>query len=331
MKKLLAAGAPRLSAFASALGAVSLGVMLLGTDMASSQDYPTRPIRLVTTAAGGGGDFTSRVVGEGISGSLGQPVIVDNRTGVIPGEIVAKAAPDGHTLAVVGGAFWIAPLLRKTPYDTQRDFSYISILVAEVSVVVVNASLPVKSVKDLIALAKAKPGALNYGTNTGAGGTSHLAGELFKSMAGVNIVWVPYKATTEALTGLMGGETQMMITDVGQVTPLVKSGKLRALAVTGLQPSALAPGLPTVTASGLPGYEVINRTSIVAPAKTPAAIITRLNREIVRVLNQPEVKTRFLNAGTETVGSTPEEMAVTIKAYIETWARVIKDAGIKAE
>ncbi len=297
----------------------------------SSQDFPSRPIRLITTAAGGGGDFVSRVVGEGIAGPLGQPVIVDNRTGVIPGEIVAKAPSDGHTLAVVGGTFWIAPLLRKTPYDTQKDFSYISILVAEVSVLVANASLPVKSVKDLIALAKAKPGVLNYASSGPAGGTGHLAGELFKSMAGVDMVWVPYKAATEAYTALMSGEAQVMITDIGAVVPLVKAGKLRSLGVTSLQPSPLAPGVPTVAASGLPGYEVVNRTSMVGPAKTPAAVISRLNREIVRVINQPDVKARFLKAAMEPVASSPEEMAVTIKAYIETWGKVIKDAGIKAE
>jgi tripartite-type tricarboxylate transporter receptor subunit TctC len=321
--------ADRLLSVASRAMPVFLALDFSGAALA--QDYPSRPIRVITTAAGGGGDFASRVVGEGISGPLGQPVIVDNRTGVIPGEIVAKAPPDGHTLAVVGGAFWIAPLLRKTPYDTQRDFSYVSILVAEVSLLVVGANVPVKSVKELIALAKAKPGALNYGTSSGAGGTGHLAGELFKSMAGVNIVWVPYKAATEAVSALLNGEVQMMVTDAGGVAPMVKAGKLRALAVTSLQPSALAPGLPTVTATGLPGYEVVNRTSIVAPAKTPAAIVGRLNREIVRVLNQPEVRTRFLNIGAETVGSTPEEFATIIKAYIETWGKVIKDAGIKAE
>lgn len=327
MKKLALAVTP--THLASALGAISVCLVVAGSVF--GQDYPTRPIRIVTTAAGGGGDFATRIVGEGIAGPLGQPVIVDNRTGVVPGEIVAKAAPDGYTLAVVGGAFWIAPLLRKTPYDTEKDFSYISILVAEVSVLVVNASLPVKSVKDLIVLAKAKPGALNYASSSGAGGTGHLAGELFKSMAGVNMVWVPYKAATEAYTALLNGEAQVMITDVGGVAPLVKAGKLRALGVTSLQPSALAPGLPTVTASGLPGYEVVNRTSIVGPAKTPAAIIGRLNREIVRVINQQDIKTRFLNSQTETVGSTPDEMATIIKAYIETWGKVIKDAGIKAE
>jgi tripartite-type tricarboxylate transporter receptor subunit TctC len=172
---------------------------------------------------------------------------------------------------------------------------------------------------------------LNYASSSPVGGTGHLAGELFKSMAGVDMVWVPYKAATEAYTALMSGEAQVMITDVGGVAPLVKAGKLRALGVTSLQPSALAPGVPTVSGSGLPGYEVVNRTSIVGPAKMPAPIINRLNREIVRVLNQPEVKTRFLNSGTEIVGSTPEEMATIIKAYIQTWGKVIKDAGIKAQ
>src|SRR5262249_21282350 len=244
---------------------------------------------------------------------------------------VSRAPPDGYTLALVGGAFWIAPLLRKTPYDTATDFSYVSVVNGETYVLIVGASLPVKSVKDLIGLAKAKPCSLNYATSSGAGGTSHLAAELFKSMSGTNIVWVAYRSVTEAFSSLMNGETQIMLTDVGSANPLVKAGKFRALGVAAKQPSALMPGLPTIASTGLPGYEVVNWNSVVAPAKTRPAVITRLNREIVRGPSPQEVRTRCLNAGMETVASSPEEMATMIKEYIERWSKLIKEAGIKAD
>ena len=179
-------------------------------------------------------------------------------------------------------------------------------------------------------MAKARPGELNYASGA-TGGSTHLAAELFKSMAGVNIVHVPYKGSAPAITALISGEVQLTITDVGLVAPHVKSGKLRALAVTSAEPSALVPGLPTVAASGLPGYEAVGMTGILAPAKTPAAIINRLNQEIVRVLNMPEVKEQFFNAGVEVVGSSPEQFAATIKSEIAKLGKVIKDAGIKVD
>ena len=309
-----------------------LGLMVLGAGVVSGQDYPNKPIRIVTAAAGGGSDFMARQVAQGISGPLGQPVIVENRGGgIIPVDYVSKAPPDGYTLLVQGAVAWVAPLLlRKAPYDMVRDFSPISLLVKEVYLVAVHPSLPVKSVRELIALAKTRPGELNYSSSI-AGGSGHLAGELFRSMAGVNIVHVPYKGTAASITALISGEVQLTITDAGLMTPHVKSGKLRALAVTSAEPSALVPGLPTEAASGLPGYEAVGRTGIWAPAKTPAAIIERLNQEIVRVLNLPDVKERFFNAGVEPVGSSPEQFAAIVKADIAKLGKLIKDAGIKVE
>jgi tripartite-type tricarboxylate transporter receptor subunit TctC len=190
--------------------------------------------------------------------------------------------------------------------------------------------MPIKSIKELVALAKAKPGELDYASSA-IGGTPHLAVELFKHMAGVNIVRIPYKGSAPALIGLMAGEAHMTITDIGLAAPHAKSGKLRALAVTSAQPSTLAPGLPTVTASGVPGYEAIGMTGMFAPARTPAAIINRLNQEILRMLNQPEVKERFLNSGVEPVGSSPEQFAAAVKSDIDKLGKLIRDAGIKSE
>ena len=298
---------------------------------ACGQDYPTKPIRIVTTAAGGGGDFTTRQIAQGISGPLGQPVVVDNRAnGFLAAEIVYKAPADGYTLTVQGSTFWILPLLRKLPYDVMADFAPISLIEQSVNIVAVNPSVPAKSVKELIDLAKAKPGALNYGASS-VGSTSHLAGELFKSLAGVNITMVPYKGAAPALAALISGELQLFISDVGLLMPHAKSGKLRALAITSAEPSMLAPGLPTVAASGVPGYEALLVTGIYAPAKTPAAVINRLHQEIVRVLNRPDVKERFLNAGVETVGTSPQQFAAIIKSDSARMGKVITNAGIKLE
>jgi tripartite-type tricarboxylate transporter receptor subunit TctC len=210
------------------------------------------------------------------------------------------------------------------------DFSPIAIATRDVLIFTVHPSLPAKSVKDLIALAKARPGQLNYASG-GIGGAAHLPVELFNAMAGVNIVHIPYKGLALAITALIGGEVQLLVLDVGLATPHMKSGKLRALAVTSAKPSVLAPGLPTVAASGLPGYEASAVTAIFAPARTPVAIINRLNQEIVRFLRTPEAKEKFLAAGVDTVGSTPDELAAMLKFDIATTAKLIKDAGIKVE
>jgi tripartite-type tricarboxylate transporter receptor subunit TctC len=310
---------------------IAVLMMLAGAGCAGAQDYPNKPIRLVTAAPGGGADFMARQLAQGIAGPLGQPVIVENRgSGIIQGDFLAKSPPDGYGFTVTGSSFWVGPLLQKYPYNVLTDFTPISLLVREVSIVAVHPSLPVKTIKELIALAKARPGELNYGSST-PGGPGFLGAELFKSLAGVNIVHVPYKGIAPAMTALLSGEVQMQITDPALVLPHAKSGRLKALAVTSAEPSALVPHLPTVAASGLPGYEAVGGIGSFAPGKTPAAIITRLNQEIVRVLTRAEVKERFLNIQTEVVASTPEQFAATLKSEIAKWSKVIKDAGIRVE
>lgn len=310
---------------------VVVSLTILGADTASCQNYPNKPIRIVTSGVGGGNDFTARLIAQGLTVSMGQQLVVENRgSGVIPGQVVSQAPPDGYTLLVAGGNFTIGPLLEKTPYDPVRDFFPISLVTSAPNILVVHPSLPVKSVKELIALAKARPRELNY-ASAGAGGTIHLAAELFKAMASVNIVRIPYKSSATQMADLIGGHVQLTFGNAANVNPHVKSGRLRALAVASAQPSALAPDLPTVAASGLPGYESVQMSGIFAPAKTPGAIINRLNQEVVRFLRTADAKERFLNSGVETVGSSPEELAATMKSEITRLGKVIKDAGIRAD
>ena len=311
-------------------GIVCLTLMALSARVVFGQNYPIKPIRIVTAAVGGGNDFQSRIIAPVISDALGQPVIVENRTsGIIAAEVSAKAPPDGYTLHVAGGGLWLTPLLRKAPYDVVRDFSPISLTVREVFVIAVHPSLPVKSIKELIALAKARPGELNYSSDA-TGARSHLSQEIFKSMAGVDIVRVAYKGGATAVTALIAGEVQMTIFDAVLIMPHMKSGKLRGLAVTSAEPSALVPGLPTIAAT-LPGYESVGMTGVFAPTKTPVAIINRLNQEIVRALKLPDVRDRFVNAGLEIVASSPEQLAAAVKLDMSTISKAIKDAGIKVE
>jgi tripartite-type tricarboxylate transporter receptor subunit TctC len=244
---------------------------------------------------------------------------------------VAKAQPDGYTVLLHGSGLWLLPFMREdVPWDSLRDFSPITLAISSSNLVVVNPSLPINSIKDLIAVAKARPGQLNdAGGQTGA--STHLAAELFKAMAGVDIVRVPYKGVGPALNALIAGEVQLSFTNPGAATPHVKSGRLRALAVTSAQPSALLPGLPTVAASGLPGYEAVSIFGLFAPARTPAAIINRLNQESVRFLNLAQTREKFLNSGVETVGSSPEQLAATVKSEMARMGKVIRDRGIRAE
>jgi tripartite-type tricarboxylate transporter receptor subunit TctC len=296
---------------------------------APAQDFPSRPLRIVTSSPGGSSDFTSRLIANGLTESLGQQVLVDNR-GNFGGEQLAKAPPDGHTLLVDGASLWIGPLIQKTPYDPVRDFAPVTIAVSAPNVIVVHPSLPVKSVKELIALAKARPGELNYGSG-GIGGASHLPAELFNSMAGVKIVNVNYKGTGQAVNALIAGEIQMMFANAAISTPHMKSGRLRGLAACSLLPSPLLPDLPTVAASGLPGFESIILQGILTTSKTPPARIARLNQEILRVLKRPDVKERHFTTGVETVGSTPETLAATMRSDIAKWGKVIAAAGIKTD
>ena len=314
-----------------AMCAVSAALVVLGAGMVSGQSYPYKPIRLLTAQVGGGADFAARIIAPALSGNLGQQVIVDNRpSGVIPAEIVAKAQPDGYTLLLYSNGVWTLPLMQPAPYDPVRDFSPITLLISSPSFLVVNPSLPVKSVKDLIALAKAKPGQLNYSTG-GSGGAGHLAAELLKSMTGVDIVRVNYKGGGPALSGVISGEVQLTFASAGSVAAHLKSGKLKSLAVTSAKPSALHPEVPTIAASGVPGYEAEQLLGMFAPSKTPAAIINQLNREIVRSLDQADVKERFANIGSETVTNSPAQFAAVIKSEMARMSKVIRDAGIRAE
>ena len=304
---------------------------VLNAVIATAQPFPTKPIRMATTEPGGGNDFIARLMAPWLTASLGQQIIIDNRaTPIVAAELVAKAPPDGHSLLFASGNLWIGALMQKMPYDAIRDFAPITSMTSAPNILVVHPSLPVGSVKELIALAKARSGELNY-ASAATGSSSHLAAELFESMAGVKMVRVPYKGGGPALIPLLAGEVQIMFSTTSPVVAYVKSGKLRGLAVTSAQPSELLPGLPTVAASGLPGYEMVGITVMFAPAKTPSAIINRLNQEIVQVLNRTDMREKLLNNGSEVIGSSPEQLAATIKSEIALWTKVIKEAGLRIE
>jgi tripartite-type tricarboxylate transporter receptor subunit TctC len=313
----------------SAAGLFAIG-FILGAPAAAAQGYPDRPIRVVTSGVGGGLDVAARLIGPHLGNGLGQQVVIDNRaSGVIPGEIVSRAAPDGHTLLFFGSTFWVGPLIQKAPYDPVKDFAPISLTNRAPNILSVHPSVPAKSVQDLVALAKAKPGVLNYGTS-GTGAPNHLAGELFRSMAGIDIVRIAYKASGQALTSLMSNELHMMFVPAASVAPHLKSGRLRALAVTSAEPSPLAPDLPTMSASGLAGYESVSIYAMFAPARTPPPIIRRLNQEVAGALKRPELRDKLFSAGLESVGSTPQQLAATLKSEMTRLGKLIREAGIKA-
>ena len=319
---------------ATAARYLAASVFFLAVTFSHGQEYPAKPVRLVAADAGGGGDVAARLIAQGMAGGLGQPVIVDNRggaAGMIAAQTVARAAPDGYTLLIYSGTVWILPFLRSNvPYDPVKDFLPITLAVNAPNILVVHPSLPVKSVKDLITLARSKPGMLNYGT-TGPGSTSHLATELFKAMAGVDIVTISYKGTSIALNDLIRGQLQLMFTSPGGAMAHINSGRMRALAVTTLKPSVLLPGLPTVAGTGLPGYESSANLAMFAPAKTSGAILSRLNLEAVRVLGGTEVKEKLLVAGWEVVGSTAEQLTAIMASDMAKIGKLIRDKGIRAE
>jgi tripartite-type tricarboxylate transporter receptor subunit TctC len=307
--------------------------ILWATGNSWAQTYPSKPIRLVTLEPGGGLDFAARVLAQATSGGLGQQVIVDNKGGAggaIAIESVAKAPADGYTLLFQGSNIWILPLLRNVGYDPVKDFAPVTLAVTSPNMLVVHPSLSAGTVKELISLARAKPGQLTYASG-GVGSTLHLAAELFKAMAGVNIVHVPYKGMGPAFNEVIGGQVQVMFPIAGAAVPHVKAGKLRALAVTSSQPTSLAPGLPTIAASGLPGYESVTRMGVFAPMATSSSVVQQLNQEFVRTLGRAEVKETFFNAGVETVGSAPQELNAIMVSEMARMGKVIKDAGIRAE
>lgn len=296
-----------------------------------AQAYPDRPIRFVTAAAGGGNDVTARVLAQGLTEKLGQQVIVDNRGGAhVPANTVAKAAPDGYTILVQNNTIWIAPLLEKTAYDHFRELTPITLTGRAPNVLVVHPSFPVGSVKDLIAAAKAAPGTINYASGV-AGSSNHVAAELFKAMAGVDLVRIGYKGTGPALIDVMAGQVQMIFATTTSSLGHVKSGRLKALAITSAQPSPVVPGLPTIAASGVPGYAAEAIYGVWAPAKTPAAIVSRLHREIVSVLTSAQNRDRFFTTGVEVVASTPQEFAAEIKAESTRLEKVFRSAGIRVQ
>ncbi len=312
---------------------ISIAGCAFTSEPALAQIYPAKPVRIVTNEAGAGLDFALRLMTPGLSTALGQQMIVDNRGGaggVIAADIVAKANPDGYTLLYYSNGLWTLPLLQKVPYDPVRDFTPVTLAATSPSILVVHPALPVGSVSDLIALAKAKPGTLNYASG-GRGAPTHLAAELFKSMAGVDIVHIPYKGSGPALISLIGGHEQLMFTVAVGGLAHVKAGRLKALAVTSAKPSALLPGLPTVAQAGLPGYEAVSLQGLFAPAGTPRAVVDRLQVEIARVVARADVKEKFFGAGTEVVGSTPADLSSAVKADMTAMAKVIKTAGIRAE
>ena len=306
---------------------------VLSTVEGSGQAFPVKPIRILTSEPGGGNDFGARLIAQGISGSLGQPIIVENRgggSGSITGELLAKAKPDGYTLLMYGQGIWLLPFLRRNvPYDPLKDFAPVSLTDRSPNVLVVHPSLPVKSVRELIALAKARPGDLSY-ARAAVGGPPHLSAELFKSMTRVSILAVPYRGGGPAVIGLLSGEVGLMFATSASIATHVKAGTVKALAVTTAQPSPLFPGLPALAAT-VPGFESVATTGIFAPKGTPPAIVRRLSDEVARFLAKPETREKFLSAGVETVGSTPEEHATILRREIAKWSRVIKEAGIREE
>ena len=297
-----------------------------------AQDYPSKPIRMVTGSPGSSIEALARLLSPGLAAGLGQPVVVDPRgSALLIGAAVAKAPPDGYTLLIIGSNFWVGPLLRdNAPYDPAKDFSTITLVGQSPFLLVVHPSLPAKSTKDVIALARAKPGALNYSSGI-SGSSTHLAGALFTSMAGVNILRVPYRTGALEIADLVGGQVQLTFGSPASVSPHVKSGKLRALAVTVAEPTSLFPSLPTVAASGLPGYQSGTAYGVWAPANTPAVLIDRLNQAIVRVLKTPDVTEKFFNAGVEIVASSPQQLDAAIKSEMARLGKVIKEAGIREE
>lgn len=307
--------------------------LLVSHDLAAQNSYPSRPIRLIVPSVPGGGtDFTARTIGQRLTESMGQTVIIDNRSGAagnIGVEIAAKSGPDGYTLVMPITSFSINPhLYSKLPFDTVRDFAPVVLASSAPLLLVVNPSVPAKSVSELIAVAKSKPGQLNY-ANSGNGTTAHLAGELLKKMAGIDLVSVPYKGGGPAVIDLIGGRVHIYFSTIPAALAQVQAGKLRALAVTTLKRVNLIQDIPTVAESGLPGFEVIGWFGIFAPAGTPKPVVAKLNKEINQVLSLPDTQQRFAAQGLIPGGGTPEALGSFLRAEIAKWGTLIKEAGIQ--
>ena len=318
--------------------ALALALLAAGTAAATAyaQTWPTKPIRLIVPfPPGGGNDILARTIGQKLTESIAQQVVIDNRGGAggnIGAETAAHAVADGYTLFLGGvGSHGTNPGLQaKLPYDPVRDFAPITLIAAAPLIVVVHPALPVKSISELVQYAKMRPGQLNF-ASSGTGSIAHLAPEMLNAMAKIKLTHIPYKGTAPALVDLLGGQVQLMMNSAVSMLPQVRGGKLRAIAATGARRLAALPELPTVAESGVPGYEVASWYGLLTPALTPRAIIDKLNREIVAILRLPELRDRLAADGAEAVGNSPEEFAAYIKRELARWAAVIKAAGIRPE
>jgi len=314
-----------------------VALALVGASIgALAQQYPARPIRVfIPFTAGSAADIIARAMEPQMREKLGQSLVIDNRGGAggnIAAEMTAKSAPDGYTIMMgtIGTHAINYSLYSKLPYHPLRDFTPIALVGESPNVLVLNPRVPVNSIKELIALAKAKPGFLNYGSS-GAGTSVHLSGELFDTMAGVKMVHVPFKGASEALTALLGGETDLMFASLSSAIPLIKSGKLKAFAVTGMQRSPSIPELPTMNEAALPGFAAVAWYGLVAPAGVPKPVVTTLNGAALAALGTPEVKTRLFASGVEVRTSTPEEFARFIESEMQKWAKVVKASGARVD
>ena len=322
---------------AAAMAAMSLGLHAAAVSAADTRSpYPTRPVRfIVAQSAGGNADFVARMVAGELTKQLGQQFVVDNRGGggggVLAAELVARAAPDGYTMLLVGSSFGVNPsLYKKLPYDSERDLAPITLASTASQILVVNPSLPVQTVQDLIKLAQAKPGELNFGSS-GNGGGPHLAGELFNLMAKTRMTHVPYKGASGSILDLLSGRIQVVFATMPSVMSHIRGNKLRGVAVTSLERSQLFPDLPTISEAGLKGFQSGTWQGIFVPRGTPEPVIRLLNREIVDIVKLPEVRKRFDSEGGVPVGNSPQEFAVWLKAEIAKWAKVVKAANITLE
>jgi len=312
-----------------------LAAALLIAVPAAAQNYPTRPVRVIVPfAAGGNTDITARAIGVRLSEVFGQQIVVENRPGGatnIGTELVAKAPPDGYTILMGGATNAINMSTQaKPPYDTVRDFAPIILCVKGANVLTTHPSLPAKNLKELIALAKARPGQLNF-ASSGLGSSNQMAGELFKVMAQVNIVHIPYKGNTPALTDTLAGNVEMMFSGVPVLVPHIQSGRLRAIAIGSLKRFVAIPNVPTFDESGLKGYEATTWFGLMAPVKTPKEIVARWNTEVDKILASPDLKSRFLNDGLEAMGGSQEEFARFIRIEIDKYAKVVKSSGMKPQ
>ena len=307
--------------------------LILAAAGAQAQQYPARAVRLIVPfAAGGSTDIIARTVGQKLNEMWNQPVVIENRPGgstVIGTELVARAAPDGYTMLVTPAPFTIVPsLIAKLPYDPAKDFEPITLINTTPLVVVVHPGVPAKSIKELIALAKSRPGALNFGSS-GSGGYNHLAGELFNTMAGVKMVHIPYKGNAPALTDLVGGHIDLLFNGLTSAMPLIKNGKLRALAVTSIARTSSLPDMPTLDELGLKSFQAVAWNGLNAPARTPRDVVNRVNADVLKVVRSPELVDRLRAEGSDPVGNTPEQYSVFLRDEIAKWGKVIKFAGVK--